>query len=70
MNDNERRCVQCGKIIVGDKKIKLCPRCADKDLRAAVTTVITATAIGGIVYKFRKPILNFVKSAVKTIIKK
>ncbi|SEM22772.1 hypothetical protein SAMN04487770_12946 [Butyrivibrio sp. ob235] len=61
----ERRCIQCGKILVGDSKLELCPKCADNDMRGAVGTfgVLGICALG--IKKFGKPVLQFVKALAK-----
>lgn len=49
-NNEEKRCRKCKKIIVGDAKFGLCPRCRD-DLGKGGTIVVFAAGIVGTVAK-------------------
>ena len=69
MNNAEKRCKQCGKILVSDSKIGLCPKCADKDARGAVEIGVGAIGIGLIVKKLWKPGVELVKGIAKVITK-
>ncbi|WP_026507226.1 hypothetical protein [Butyrivibrio sp. MC2013] len=47
-NNKVVRCKQCGKILISESKMGLCPKCADKDLRsgAEVLGILGLGAIG------------------------
>lgn len=65
-HDAVKRCKQCGKILVSESKLGLCPKCADKDKRGA------AEAIGGLALAVTiiKIAWKPVKGLLKAIIKK
>lgn len=69
MSEAIKRCKQCGKIIVGDNKLGLCPMCADKDKKGAAG--IAMVAAGGFlaIKKYGKPAIELIKN-VSRIIKK
>lgn len=67
--DSKKRCIQCNKIIVGNSKLSLCPKCADKDARGAVVGI---TALGSIAFVAKiawKPDIQAIKGVVKIITK-
>lgn len=68
MNNKERRCVQCGKIIVGNSKIKICPRCADEDKRGAAGVATFIVVAGVAISKYGKPVIKAVKNIGEAII--
>ena len=57
---------QCGKILVSESKLGLCPKCADKDKRVAAEAIGGLALAGRIIKIAWKP----VKVLLKTIIKK
>lgn len=66
---DEKRCVQCNKIIVGDSKLGLCPKCADKDARGVAEGILVLSVMGFIAKKVWKPAKQAIKGAVKIITK-
>ena len=69
-NMEEKRCAQCGKIIVGDSKLGLCPKCADKDARGVAEAGVGLLVLAGIVkvaWKPTKAVIKAVANAVKNI---
>ncbi len=69
MSNTLKRCKQCGKILVGDSKMGLCPKCVDKDARGAVGIGASVVAIGLIVKKAWKPGMELAKGIAKIITK-
>lgn len=66
---DEKRCVQCNKIIVRDSKLGLCPKCADKDARGAVEGFAALSLIVVVAKMAWKPAKQAIKGAVKIITK-
>lgn len=66
---DKKRCVQCNKIIVGNSKLGLCPKCADKDARGAVEGIAALSVIALVVKKAWKPATQAIKGVVKIITK-
>ncbi len=67
MSAEVKRCKQCGKIIVGDSTLGLCPKCADEDARTAAELGIGLVVVGGIAKKLWKPGIKLVKGIAKVI---
>ena len=65
----EKRCIQCGRIIV-DKKNKtgLCPKCTKKDVAAGVAVAAPVVAVG--VKKYGKPILKGITTLARALLRK
>ena len=64
---DKKRCVQCKKIIVGNSKLGLCPKCADKDARGAVAGFTALGIITLAAKKAWKPATQAIKGAFKII---
>ena len=63
--DTVKRCKQCGKILVSESKLGLCPKCADKDKRGVVEAV-GGLAIAATVIKVAwKPVKGLLKAIIK-----
>ncbi len=60
------KCKQCGKTIVGKSKLGLCEQCFSSDVKKGGGAGFVLT---GLVLKFRKPIVNGLKTAAKIIFK-
>ena len=69
MSEDVRRCKQCGKIIVGDSKLGICPKCADKDKRGAAGIGVALVGVGLAIKRFGKPAVNLIKDIAKVITK-
>ncbi len=65
MNNNVKRCKQCGKILVGDTKAMICPKCLDNDKRDTVGVLTAVVLIGLTVKKYGKTGVELVKSISK-----
>lgn len=64
-NDAVKRCKQCGKILVSDSKLGLCPKCADKDKRGAVEAIGGLALAGTIIKIAWKPVKGLIKAIIK-----
>ena len=64
-----KRCKQCGKILVGDSKIDICPKCADKDKKGVAELILAGLFIGGIAKKAWKPGVEALKGIAKIVTK-
>lgn len=62
-NDEYTRCKQCGKVIVGGGKMGLCDSCFNADAEKG----LFAVGVGAVVFKFRKQIVNGLKTLIKLI---
>ena len=63
--DTMKRCKQCGKILVSESKLGLCPKCADKDKRGAAEFGGGVLLFAGIVKVAWKPVKGLIKAIVK-----
>ncbi len=67
MSKDKKRCIQCGKLLIGESKMGLCPKCADKDARGAVEGAAGLAVIALILGKTVKPALKVAKTVTKAI---
>ena len=67
----EKRCIQCGRIIV-DKKNKtgLCPKCAKKDVGVGVAAAALAPGIVVGIKKYGKTIGKGITTVAKVLLKR
>ena len=69
MSAEVKRCKQCGKIIVEESALGLCPKCADEDARTAAELGLVLVSVGLIAKRLWKPGVNLVNGIVKVITK-
>ncbi|MBQ8666103.1 MAG: hypothetical protein IJ526_04495 [Lachnospiraceae bacterium] len=62
---NEKRCIQCNKIIVGKSRLGLCPKCADKDARGAAEGAAGLAIAALVIKKAWKPVKTLAKAVLK-----
>ena len=64
-NDALKRCKQCGKILISESKLGLCPKCADKDIRGAAEAVGGLAIVSAIIKITWKPVKGLIKALIK-----
>ena len=65
MPNNETRCKQCGKIIVGGGKMGLCDSCFNKDATRSAEIAGSSYLLYKILKKHGKAIINWLRKFIK-----
>ena len=64
-NDTVKRCKQCGKILVSESLLGLCPKCADKDKRGAAKVMAVFAIAAPIIKNNWKHVEGLIKAVIK-----
>ena len=64
-NDTVKRCKQCGKILISESKLGLCPKCADKDKRGTAGALVGLALAGTVIKGTWKPVKGLIKAITR-----